>query len=103
MKIPTAVRRRMKHYSPFYQDVWLACSRIPSGQTRSYGWVAEAIGRPRAARAVGQALAANPFAPLIPCHRVVGAGGALRGYSAPGGVRAKARLLESEKKHSPAR
>lgn len=87
----------IKTYPQFYQDVWRACARIPAGEVRTYGWIAEQIGRPRAARAVGQALAANPFAPTIPCHRVVRSDGGLGGYSGPGGRARKARLLQLER------
>jgi methylated-DNA-[protein]-cysteine S-methyltransferase len=86
----------MESYSKFYRKVWKACARIPKGETRTYGQIAQMIGHPKAARAVGQALGANPFAPTIPCHRVVGAGGKLTGYSGPGGLRHKRRLLEEE-------
>jgi len=86
----------MRDYPPFYQAVWKACAEIPAGSVRTYGWIARRIGRPRAARAVGRALAKNPFAPVVPCHRVVGADGALTGFSAPGGLKAKRRLLERE-------
>jgi O-6-methylguanine DNA methyltransferase len=86
----------MKDYSIFEQSVWKACAAIPKGQTRSYGWIAKKIGKPKAARAVGQALGKNPFAPIIPCHRVVGADGSLTGYSAAGGRAAKRRLLMRE-------
>lgn len=67
--------------TPFQQAVYRAVRRIPKGQTRSYQWVAKAIGRPRAARAVGNALHANPFAPTVPCHRVIRADGTLGGYA----------------------
>ena len=97
MNIPSDIRLKMKTYSPFYQKVWSACARIPRGQTRTYGWVARSIGHPKAARAVGQALAANPFAPTIPCHRVVGSDGKLTGYSGTGGLRQKQQLLDKEK------
>ena len=96
--IPKSISEKMKRYSQFSQKVWRACAAIPSGETRTYGWVAERIGQPEAARAVGRALGANPFAPMIPCHRVVRADGGLGGYSARGGVRTKRRLLEQEKK-----
>ncbi len=86
----------MEGYPLFYRKVWEACARIPKGETRSYGWIARRIGRPGAARAVGRALAQNPFAPAIPCHRVIAADGRLGGYSAPGGLRAKIRLLRKE-------
>ena len=96
MKLSQRILQRMTAYPPFYQAVWKACAQIPRGQVRTYGWVARAIGKPRAARAVGQALAKNPFAPAVPCHRVVGADGRLTGFSAPGGVAAKRRLLQRE-------
>ena len=68
---------------------------IPCGETRTYGHIAAAVGRPRAARAVAGACAANPCPGIIPCHRVVGAAG-LGGFSAPGGIALKAKLLASE-------
>jgi O-6-methylguanine DNA methyltransferase len=89
--------KQMQSYPAFYQRVWKACAEIPKGETRTYGWVAKRIGRPKAARAVGRALGANPFAPIIPCHRVVGADGRLTGYSGRGGIRQKQRLLDKEK------
>ena len=95
--MPASIARKMKAYPPFYQKVWAACARIPKGETRTYGWIAKQIGRPNAARAVGRALGANPFAPAIPCHRVIGADGRLTGYSGPGGLRQKRALLDKEK------
>lgn len=92
------ILRKMAGYTPFQQAVWKACLEIPAGQTRSYKWIAVRIGRPGAARAVGGALAKNPFAPDVPCHRVIKADGTPGGFSAPGGVRAKLDLLEAEKK-----
>ena len=86
----------MKGYTPFSQAVWKACWEIPKGQVRTYGWLARRIGKPKAARAVGRALASNPFAPVIPCHRVVGIDGSLTGYSATGGIKAKRKLLIKE-------
>ena len=86
----------MKPYTAFQQKVWKACAEIPKGQTRTYGWIARRIGRPGAARAVGTALGKNPFAPAIPCHRVVPSNGKLGGYSGKGGVRAKSALLRRE-------
>lgn len=87
----------MKKYTPFQQAVWKACMRIPEGQTRSYKWIAQQIGRPGAARAVGSALGKNPFAPAVPCHRVIKADGTLGGFSAPGGLKAKLKLLTKER------
>jgi O-6-methylguanine DNA methyltransferase len=78
----------------FQQHVWRALQNIPAGQTRSYGQVAAAIGRPTAARAVGAACGANPLPLLIPCHRVLAANGKLGGFS--GGLEWKILLLERE-------
>jgi len=87
----------MKNYTPFQRAVWLACMTIPKGQTRSYKWIAERIGRPKAFRAVGTALGKNPFAPAVPCHRVIKSDGTLGGFSAPGGLESKTKLLKKEK------
>jgi len=94
--MPAAIARKLQRYSPFYRKVWTACAQIPKGETRTYGWIAKKIGHPKAARAVGRALGANPFAPTIPCHRVVGANGRLIGYSGPGGIQQKRRMLLRE-------
>jgi O-6-methylguanine DNA methyltransferase len=79
----------------FQQAVWKALSRIRPGQTRTYGEIARAIGRPAAVRAVGQACGANPIPVLIPCHRVLAAGGRLGGFS--GGLDWKEKLLRRER------
>ncbi len=84
----------------FQRQVWRALLRIPYGQTRSYGDVARRL-RPRAfgrlARAVGGANRANPWAIVVPCHRVIGADGGLTGYGGPGGVNKKRWLLHLER------
>lgn len=80
--------------TPFQRRVWEQTAAIPYGEVRSYGWLAERIGQPRAARAVGRALALNPLPILIPCHRVVRKNGKLGGFSA--GLGLKRRLLELE-------
>ncbi|RCK69468.1 methylated-DNA--[protein]-cysteine S-methyltransferase [Desertihabitans brevis] len=80
--------------SPFERRVWAELQQIPYGRTRSYGELARALGRPRAAQAVGAANGRNPVAIVIPCHRVVGADGALTGYA--GGLERKRQLLELE-------
>lgn len=80
--------------TPFQMEVWNALGNIPFGQTRTYGEIAAAIGRPAAARAVGMANHRNPLPILIPCHRVVGADGALTGYA--GGLEMKRALLALE-------
>ena len=94
--LPRKIAAALKSYPPFYQAVWKACCAIPKGQVRTYGWIARKIGKPGAARAVGMALGKNPFAPAVPCHRVVGADGRLTGYSGAGGVKTKRRLLKAE-------
>ncbi|NND02864.1 MAG: MGMT family protein [Acidimicrobiia bacterium] len=76
------------------EAIYRTVTAIPAGQTMTYASVANRVGRPRAARAVGAAMAANSFAPLIPCHRVVGSDGSLRGYA--GGIDMKRHLLEME-------
>lgn len=95
--IPASIREKMKSYSTFNQKVWKACAEIPKGEVRTYGWLANRIGHPGAARAVGSALGANPFAPIIPCHRVVRSDGGMGGYSGTGGVKTKVLLLKKEK------
>ena len=78
----------------FQQNVWNACLTIPSGSTLSYSELAALIKNPKAARAVGSALGANPFLILVPCHRVISSDGNLGGYA--GGVNLKSSLLEME-------
>ena len=80
----------------FQRQVWEVARRIPYGQTRSYAWVAGEIGKPEAARAVGQALGKNPLPIIIPCHRVLASSGGLGGFS--GGLEMKKYLLTLEKK-----
>lgn len=82
------------HGSPFEQRVWTELLRIPFGETRSYGQLAAALGDPNLSRAVGRANGANPVSILVPCHRVIGTGGALTGYA--GGLSRKVRLLMLE-------
>ena len=80
--------------TPFQQLVWNALKAIPYGTTTSYGAIANAIDRPRAVRAVGRAIGSNPIPLIIPCHRVIGAGGKLTGFS--GGLDRKRWLLHRE-------
>jgi len=82
------------HGSAFEQRVWAALQRIPFGQTRSYGQLALDLGDKNLSRAVGRANGANPVSILVPCHRVIGASGALTGYA--GGLEMKDRLLRLE-------
>ncbi len=81
--------------TPFQQRVWQALQTIPYGHTRSYGQVAEAIGKPNAARAVGAANRQNPVSIMVPCHRVIGSNGTLVGYG--GGLSVKEALLAHER------
>lgn len=83
----------------FQRQVWDALSAIPYGETRSYGAIAQVIGRPTASRAVGAANGRNPLSIVVPCHRVIGGGGALTGFA--GGLAAKTWLLEHERRHAP--
>jgi len=80
----------------FQLRVWNELLKIPYGETRSYAQIAEAVGRPKAVRAVGAANGSNPLAIIVPCHRVIGADGSLTGYA--GGVARKRWLLEHEGK-----
>ena len=80
--------------TPFQQSVWRALLKIPSGQTLTYGALSAAIGKPAAARATGGAVGRNPFSIVVPCHRIIGAGGALTGYA--GGLERKTALLKLE-------
>ena len=82
----------------FQKKVWLELSKIPKGETRTYKEIAIAIGRPLAVRAVANACGKNPHPIKIPCHRVIRSDGKLGGYSAPGGIAAKRRLLKEELK-----
>jgi methylated-DNA-[protein]-cysteine S-methyltransferase len=78
----------------FEQSVWQMTCRIGYGQTQSYGWVARQINKPRASRAVGQALGRNPLPIIVPCHRVIAGNGDLRGFG--GGLEMKQYLLDLE-------
>ena len=82
-------------WTPFRTRVWEVTRWIPYGETRSYSWVAAAIGRPMAYRAVGQALHRNPVPVIVPCHRVIGADSSLTGFA--GGLGLKERLLSLER------
>ncbi|MFE7468985.1 methylated-DNA--[protein]-cysteine S-methyltransferase [Streptomyces sp. NPDC057499] len=80
--------------TPFQRDVWALLQEIPYGETRSYGELADQLGKPGASRAVGLANGKNPVSIIVPCHRVVGASGSLTGYG--GGLERKQRLLAFE-------
>jgi methylated-DNA-[protein]-cysteine S-methyltransferase len=85
----------------FHRRVYAAARAIPPGETRSYGEVAAELGEPRAAQAVGRALGRNPVPIVVPCHRVLAADGALHGFSAPGGIETKRRMLAIEGAGAP--
>ena len=107
-----ALRQRLYHYfsgdrtsfpdaldlkgTDFQKSAWEAARAIPWGETRSYRWIAVQMGRPGAARAVGQAMRANPAPIIVPCHRVIGENGELRGYGGPDGIGMKQDLLAIE-------
>jgi methylated-DNA-[protein]-cysteine S-methyltransferase len=86
----------MTGVASFNQRVYEIARAIPPGRVLTYGEVAARLGEPGAARAVGQALGHNPFAPVVPCHRVLAAGHAAGGFSAEGGVATKLRMLQIE-------
>ena len=80
----------------FQLKVWTYLSKIPRGSVKTYSQVAKAIGKPLAARAVANAIGKNPYAPKIPCHRVIRSDGSLGGYSGSGGTKTKRFLLKKE-------
>ena len=90
------VELNLDHLGPFTRKVIQRCRKIPAGKTMTYGELAAACGSPNAARAVGNAMATNRFPLIIPCHRVVGSGGCLGGFSAPQGIELKRQLLQRE-------
>ncbi len=82
--------------TPFQKRVWMALCKIPKGETVTYANLARTVGKPKAVRAVANAVGANPFAPTVPCHRVIRTDGKLGGYSGKGGLATKIRLLKKE-------
>ena len=80
----------------FQLKVWSYLMKIPRGKVKTYSQVAKAIGKPLAVRAVANAIGKNPYAPKIPCHRVIRSDGSLGGYSGKGGVKTKRFLLQKE-------
>ena len=91
----------MGRIAPFNQRVYEVARTIPPGATLTYGEIAARLGEPGAARDVGAVLGQNPFSIVVPCHRVVAAGGKIGGFSARGGVRTKLRLLSIEGVQAP--
>jgi methylated-DNA-[protein]-cysteine S-methyltransferase len=86
----------MRPIPEFFRHIYAVVRRIPPGRTLSYGEVAAQCGEPGAARSVGQAMARNPYPIIVPCHRVLAAHGRAGGFSAPGGIATKLRLLAIE-------
>ena len=86
----------LSRMTPFQQSVLHTTATIPTGRLWTYGQMAQAIGKPRASRAVGQALGSNPVPIIVPCHRVVGSDGSMVGYSGGGGIASKKWLLRLE-------
>lgn len=92
----TSIPLDLQGVSPFTQRVYRALQQIPPGWTTTYGELARMAGSPRAAQAVGRAMATNPLPLLVPCHRVLGGAGKLGGFTAHGGTETKAKLLKLE-------
>ena len=92
----SAIPLDMDRVPPFHRLVYAVARTIPPGTTLSYGDIATSLGDPAAARDVGEAMGQNPFPLIVPCHRVLAAGGKVGGFSAAGGVTAKLRLLSIE-------
>ncbi|HPN72477.1 MAG TPA: MGMT family protein [Candidatus Omnitrophota bacterium] len=86
--------RRNNDLTSFQKKVLLGALEIPRGEVRTYAWIAAKAGSPGAARAAGSALSRNPYAPLVPCHRVIASDGSIGGYS--GGTEKKKKLLAQE-------
>ena len=93
----SAVALDMSEVPPFHQRIYAIARGIPAGSTLSYGEIAVRLGDKAAARDVGEAMGQNPFPLIVPCHRVLAAGGKLGGFSAHGGITTKLRLLEIER------
>ena len=89
----------MAQGTPFQQKVWAALRTIPRGEVRTYTDIAVQIGHPFSARAVANACGKNPYAPVVPCHRVIRSDGSIGGYSAEGGSEKKRAMLREEGVH----
>lgn len=88
--------KKKSNYSNFQLKVWAYLEKIPRGKVKSYSQVAKGIGKPLAVRAVASAIGKNPYAPEVPCHRVIRSDGSLGGYSGKGGIETKKILLKKE-------
>ncbi|CAN5220145.1 methylated-DNA--[protein]-cysteine S-methyltransferase [soil metagenome] len=96
----TSVALDLSALSPFALGVYEVARATPPGKTITYGEIAKQLGQPNASREVGQSLGRNPWPIVVPCHRVLGADGKVGGFSAPGGVTTKMKLLEIERAHA---
>ncbi len=96
----SAIRLDMERVPPFHRRVYDVARGIPPGATLGYGEIAERLGEPGAAREVGQAMGRNPFPIVVPCHRVLAAGGKIGGFSANGGIATKRKMLAIESVHA---
>jgi methylated-DNA-[protein]-cysteine S-methyltransferase len=94
--LPKGLRLDLDRFTPFHRKVYGVLRRIPRGKTLTYAEVARRAGSPGAHRSVGSAMARNPLPILVPCHRVLRTGGGLGGFSAPGGLDLKERMLRLE-------
>jgi len=92
----SSITCNLSSMTPFQQQVLQATRKVSSGKVETYGEIAQRIGRPQAARAVGGTMARNPIPIIIPCHRIVGSNGKLTGFTAPGGLSLKQKLLKLE-------
>jgi methylated-DNA-[protein]-cysteine S-methyltransferase len=99
----SAARLDMERLPTFNRRVYEIARSIAPGTTLSYGEIAKQLGEPQEARAVGQALGRNPFPIIVPCHRVLAAGGKIGGFSAPGSIATKRKMLAIEARHAPQR
>jgi len=85
----------MNNYT-FKEKIYALTNKIPKGKVSTYGGLAKLAGHPKAARAIGVFMKNNPFAPIVPCHRVVASDGSLTGYSGKGGIKSKEKMLKKE-------
>ena len=95
-KFIKTINNRDCYGTSFQLAVWTEIAKIKRGTTKTYSELANLLGKPKSARAVANACGKNPYAPIIPCHRVIRSDGSLGGYSAPGGIKIKKKLLKKE-------
>lgn len=90
------LRVDLSNFTPFTKKIYVALRKVKPGKVVTYGQLAAKVGSPNAARAVGRAMATNPVPIIVPCHRVIASDGTLCGFSSPGGLKLKAKMLEVE-------